>query len=186
MELTEAIFERRSVRRFTDHVVTNEEIKEILEAARFAPSWANTQCWEFIVVRDKELIEKVTDTYSETNPARKCSAASSAIIVGCAHTTLAGYKQGDQRSKFPDWFMYDLASAVQNLCLRAHELGLGSVIVGSLDHDACNSLLKVPEGYEAVVAIPLGKPEGEPKKAPRRKELGEFVYDNYFGEKISL
>ncbi len=71
MELQQAIVERRSIRRFTDYYVTDDEIKQILEAARMAPSWANVQPWEFIVVRDKTLIEKITQTYSPNNPARK-------------------------------------------------------------------------------------------------------------------
>lgn len=51
MELREALMTRRSVRKFTDYNVTDEEINIILEAARWAPSWSNTQCWEFIVIR---------------------------------------------------------------------------------------------------------------------------------------
>ena len=61
MELMEAITHRRSVRKFTDYYVTDEEIREMLNAARLAQSWANTQVWEFIVVRDRDLIKKVTE-----------------------------------------------------------------------------------------------------------------------------
>ncbi|HPV42751.1 MAG TPA: nitroreductase family protein, partial [Spirochaetota bacterium] len=49
MELKEAILKRRSIRKFTDYQVTDAEIDELLEAARWAPSWANTQVWEFVV-----------------------------------------------------------------------------------------------------------------------------------------
>ena len=71
MELQEAILKRRSVRKFTEDVVTDEELGRIFETVRWSPSWANTQVWEFIVVRDKELIEKITGTYAEKNPATK-------------------------------------------------------------------------------------------------------------------
>ena len=58
MELQEAILKRRSVRKFTEEIVTDDELRQIFEAVRWSPSWANTQVWEFIVVRDKDLIKK--------------------------------------------------------------------------------------------------------------------------------
>jgi len=182
MELMDAITYRRSVRTFTDHYVTDEEIRDVLEAARRAPSWANTQIWEFIVVRDRELIRQVTETYSATNPSRNCSASSSAIILACAKTGVSGCKEGKERTKFHEWFMLDMGMAVQNLCLRAHELGLGTVVVGSMDHDACAKILLLPEGYEVVAAIPIGRPASADRKAPSRKELRSFVYLDTFGE----
>ncbi len=182
MELKEAILTRRTVRSFTSHFVTNRELHEILEAARFAPSWANTQCWDFVVIRDHEIIRRVTETYSETNPARKCSFDCSALIVACADTKRSGYKKGEQSTKFKDWFMFDLGMAVQNLCLRAHDLGLGTVVVGSMNHDEINSILAIPEGFDAVVTIPVGKPEGDPKPAPKRKELKDFVRLDTFAD----
>lgn len=182
MELMDAITHRRSVRTFTDHYVTDEEIKEIIEAARRAPSWANTQVWEFIVVRDRELIRQVTETYSTTNPSRGGSTGSSAVILACAKTGVSGCKEGKERTKFHEWFMFDMGMAVQNLCLRAHELGLGTVVVGSMDHDACAKIALLPPGYEVVAAIPVGKPASADKKAPARKELKSFVYLDTFGE----
>jgi nitroreductase len=182
MELTEAIKNRRAVRNFTDHYVTDAELREVLAAARLAPSWANTQVWEFIVVREQELIKQVVDTYSATNPARACSTASSALIVACAKTGVSGCKEGRESTKYHEWFMFDLGLAVQNLCLKAHELGLGTVVVGSMNHDMCKKLLMLPEGYEAVAVIPIGKPASPVGRVPARKELKTFVYLNKFGE----
>ena len=182
MELHEAIMNRRSIRRFTDHYVTNNEIKALMEAARFAPSWANTQVWDFIIVRDMEKIRMITETYSETNPARKCSSNSSAIIVVCAKNNVSGCKEGKQRTKFSEWFMFDLGLAVQNICLKAHEIGLGTVIVGSMDHEACKKILSVPDSHEVVAAIPLGKSAVEGKQPPPRKEIKDFVFLDTFND----
>jgi nitroreductase len=184
MELSEAILARRSVRKFTDHVVTDEELFAIMEAARWAPSWANTQVWEFIVVRDKGLIEQVTGTYVDMNPAIKCSLAASALIVACAKTGVSGCYGGQNMTKFTSWYMFDLGMAVQNLCLKAHELGLGTVIVGFLDHDACGELLNVPKDCEVVAVLPIGKPVAPPKSKPPRKNLKDFVYLNAFGNPL--
>jgi nitroreductase len=182
MELKEAIEQRRSIRKFTDEQVTDEQLKEVLEAARMAPSWANTQVWEFIIIREREMMERIAETYSETNPARRCTENASALIVVCAKNGISGCKEGKQVTKFNEWFMFDLGLAVQNLSLRAHELGLGTVIAGLFDHDRCGEMLSVPDGYEVVAAIPVGVPAVAGKKAPPRKELGEFVHKESFGK----
>ena len=125
MELREALMTRRSVRKFTDYNVTDEEINIILEAARWAPSWSNTQCWEFIVIRDRDLIKKVVETYSETNPARRCSESASVLIAFCGKSDLPGFRDGKMRTKFDSWYMFDMGIALQNMQLAAHDIGLG-------------------------------------------------------------
>ncbi|HOJ13016.1 MAG TPA: nitroreductase family protein [Deltaproteobacteria bacterium] len=181
MELQDAIERRRSVRKFTDEPITDEEIRRLLEAARHAQSWANTQVWEFVVVRDRQSIEKIVSTYAQGNPATKCSLAASALVVACAKTGVSGCYGGKDVTKFSNWFMFDLGVAVQNFCLKACELGIGTVVVGLLDHDACKEVVGLPEGYEVVAVLPLGRPATEPKAGPRRKDLGEFVHLDRFG-----
>ena len=180
MELQEAILKRRSVRKFTDDVVTDEELRQIFEAVRWSPSWANTQTWDFIVVRDKPLIEKVTGTYVEKNPATKCSLAASALIVACAKTGISGCYDGKESTAIKNWYMFDLGIAVQTLCLKAHELGLGTVVVGYMDHEACKKFLAVPEDRKVVAVIPIGRPAVPPREGPSRKSISEIVYLNTF------
>jgi nitroreductase len=178
MELQEAILKRRSVRKFTEDVVTDEELRQIFETVRWSPSWANTQVWEFIVVRDKVLIEKVTGTYVEKNPATKCSLAASALIVACAKAGISGCYGGEELTVIHNWYMFDLGIAVQTLCLKAHELGLGTVVVGLMDHEACEKILTVPEGHKVVAVIPIGRPAVPPREGPPRKSISEIVYLN--------
>jgi len=184
MELYDAIMTRRSVRKFTDYHVTDEEINKILEAAQWAPSWSNTQCWEFIVVRDKDILAKISQTYSETNPARKCTEAASAVIAICGKSDLPGFREGNKLTKFDSWFMFDLGLAVQNMQLTAHNLGLGSVVVGLLDHKKCAELLNVKAPYELVGFLPLGQPVEFKKTGPQRREISEFTHRDKFGSKI--
>lgn len=187
MELQEAITTRRSIRRFTEDGVGDEELRQIFEAVRCSPSWGNTQVWEFVVVRDRELIHKVTETYrmdKGTNPATKCSQAASALIVVCAKTGVSGCYGGKETTKFTNWFMFDLGIATQTLCLQAHAMGLGTVVVGLLDHDACKGLIALPNGYEAVAVLPIGRPAVEPKAGPPRKAVAEMVHLNRFGTKL--
>lgn len=182
MELHEAIMTRRSVRKFTDYYVTDEDIEKILEAARWAPSWSNTQCWEFIIIRDKELIKKVTETYSDTNPARRCSESASILIAVCGKSNLPGFREGATTTKFDSWYMFDLGIAVQNMLLTAHDLGLGSVVVGLMDHEKCAGLLNVAPPYELVAVLPVGKPVELKKEGPKRREISEFTHKEKFSK----
>ena len=70
MDLLKVIHERRSVRKYRSDPVPDEIITEILEAARRSPSWANTQVWRFIVVKDQGIKERLQETLRPTNPAR--------------------------------------------------------------------------------------------------------------------
>lgn len=126
------------------------------------------------MIRDKELKEKMTATYrmeKSTNPATKCSLAASALIVVCAKTGVSGCYGGKESTKFSNWFMFDLGIATQPLCLKVHEIGLGTVVVGMLDHEACKKMLALPEGYEAVAIIPIGHPAVELRVGPQRKAV---------------
>jgi len=183
MELYEAILTRRSIRKFTDYQVTDEEINRLLEAARWAPSWSNTQCWEFIIIRDRELIKKVTDTFSEGNPGRKASESASVLIAFCAKSDVPGFKEGKKRTKFDSWFMFDLGLAMQNIMLTAHDMGLASVVVASIDHDKCAELLNVRAPYELVGILPVGQPDEFKKSGPKRREIADFRHWEKFGER---
>jgi len=185
MELNDAILTRRTIRKFTEKEVTDEQVKDLLEAARWAPSWANTQVWEFIVVRDPSMKEKIVETYSENNPARKCSLAASVLVVACAKEGVSGCKEGNEATALSNWYMFDLGMAVQNFCLKAHDMGLGTVVVGFLDHNKCAELLEIPDGYTPVVILPVGEPAVTAKQGPPRKELKDFAYSEKFGETIS-
>jgi nitroreductase len=64
--------------------------------------------------------------------------------------------------------------------LKAHELGLGTVVVGLMDHEACEKILAVPEGRKVVAVIPIGRPAVSPREGPSRKSISEIVYLNTF------
>lgn len=77
--------------------------------------------------------------------------------------------------------MYDIGIMTQNICNQAQALGLGTVVVGWLDHAAAKKIIGLPEGYEIVSLIPLGYPDHQPSATPR-KNLIEFVHHNQFGK----
>jgi nitroreductase len=175
----QAMVERRSVRRYDDKPVSEEAVNKILEAARWAPSWANTQCWEIVVITDIEIKEKLQKTLGERNPSMKAIVSAPVLLAVCGKLNSSGYYKGKVTTKFGDWAMFDLGLATQNLCLAAHSLGLGTVIVALFDHDKAKEILKVPEDYESFALIPLGYPAHKPS-APARKEISEFTHYDIF------
>ncbi len=184
MEVLEAIRTRRSVRKYAPDPVPDELLRQVLEAARWAPSWANTQCWEIVVVRDPERKKALSELLvPERNPAKNAVATAPVVLAICGRKGISGFYKGQPVTEKGDWLMFDVALAVQNICLAAHALGLGTVIVGALDHARAGELLGLPEDVELVVLIPLGKPAHEPK-APPRKELSEFVHLERYGQKL--
>lgn len=175
----EAIKNRRSVRRYDDRDVPEDVVRELLEAVRWAQSWANTQCWEVVVVRGKEIKEQLSQAILKGNPAQKSVVSAPVVLVLCAKLKSSGYYKDVVTTKFGDWFMFDIGIAAQNICLQAYDMGLGGVVMGLFDHNRTREILGVPEGYEVVSIIPIGYPE-KIGSAPKRREIAEFTHYERF------
>jgi nitroreductase len=179
-ELMQIIKERRSIRNFLqERDIPEDVLNQVLEAVKWAPSWANTQCWELIIVRNQEIKSKLQETMGKGNPASKAIVEAPVVLAVCGRLNISGYYQEQVTTKFGDWFMFDLGLATQSLCLAAHDLGLGTVIVGLFDHDKAGQILGVPAGYELVTLIPIGYP-ARGSGAPKRKEISEFTHRDRF------
>ncbi len=179
MDVLSAIHTRRSVRHYKAEPVKEADLKVVLEAARWAPSWANTQCARFIVVRDPAIKVKLAGALNPGNPATAAITEAPIVIAACAVLGKAGYKRGEVCTDKGDWFMFDVGLAMENLVLAAHSLGLGTVHVGLADAKKAAEVLQLPPGVVFVEMTPLGYPNEEPRVIPR-KELSEIVfYDRY-------
>ncbi len=196
MELFDAIKTRRSIRKYTSDPVDDKKIEAILEAGRWAPSWSNTQCWRFIVVRDPQVKTSLTECLLPfklpdkviDNPAISIINTVPVIIVICAETNKSGGppgRPGGAGGEFitdkGDWFMFDTALAVQNMVLAAHALGLGTVIIGTFDAAKVEKVLGVPPGFRVVTLFPVGVPAQE-GRTPPRNELSEIVIKDTWGK----
>lgn len=190
MDIFEAIKTRRSIRRFLDKPLEDEKLKTILEAVRMAPSWANFQCWRFIVVKDRTVKEKISDlSYVESffapigykaNPSKKGLAEAPVVIVACADTSQSGVLWDQQ------YYMTDIGIAAQNLMLAANGLGLGTVFVGVFDEEKLRSLLNIPSNIRIVGLFPIGYPQEEKKEGHSRKPLNEIVFSEQWGSEIRI
>ncbi|MCP4214836.1 MAG: nitroreductase, partial [bacterium] len=132
-----------------------------------------------VVIRDQAMKEKISETIGPKNPGTKAVTAAPVLLALCGKRGTSGYYEKKVTTKFGDWFMFDLGLAAQSLCLTAHSLGLGTVIMGLFDHDKAKEIIKVPEGFELVTLIPTGWPAHK-SAAPKRREISDFThYDGF-------
>jgi len=177
MDAITCIKERRSVRKYQDKKIPHELLEEIIEAARFAPSWKNTQITRYIITEDKEKMNKLADNcvMDFTYNVDTLRNAQMLVVV----TKIMG-RSGLERDgsattpKGEDWSTFDTGIAAQTFCLAAHAKGLGTSIMGIFDENKVAEVIDIPEGQQVAVLIAIGYPDEEPV-APKRKEVEKLV-----------
>jgi len=166
----QAIFDRRSIRKYEDRPVEKEKIEKLLRAAMQAPSAANQQPWEFLVIEDKEVLNKL----AQTSPYSKMVASSAVTIV------LLSRKEG---LLVPSCVPQDMGAASENLLLEAVELGLGAVWLGIASipdrMEFIKKLFDLPENIEAFALIPVGYPDGQKNKFVDRFDEARVHYGTW-------
>lgn len=163
-----SIYHRVSIRKFKDQPVEEEKIKEILRAGMQAPSAGNQQPWEFYVVTNKEVIEKL----SECSPFAKCAAKAPVVIVPV-------YKK--EGVHFPSMVLEDMSIAQENMWLMTDSLGLGGVWLGIAPEEDrmahVRKVLNLPDNVAAFSLFPLGYPDESRKQQDRFDESRIHIID---------
>ena len=173
MDVIEAIKERRSIRSITTDDVSEEAVKQLIEAARWAPSAGNTQPLELVVVRDPKV--KRSLAVAALNQAFILKA--SVVFVVCADTTRSKRGYGGRGEKL--YSIQDTAAATENILLAAHELGLATCWVGAFNEKDVAKAINAPKKTKPLVIIPVGYPAMKPN-APKRRAADEFVHYETF------
>ena len=174
-QVLKTIRERRSRFQFEESDLTEEELNKILEAGRWAPSFANVQPWKFIVIKDEEIKEDLYDIARQVTIFRGGIKDSPVIIA------VAIDAEKDSRH-----YAEAGAVATQNMALAAHSLGISSYWVGLFDindekrsaEKKAGKLLNLPDNYRLISLLPLGKSNQE--VTGERKDLEEIVVHGTF------
>ena len=168
MDAMEAILTRRSIRRYTEKPVSDEVLKELLEAAMCAPSAGNQQPWCFIVINDRKLLDEIPKLHPY---ARMLKEAPVAILVCC-----------DSDLQLGDYGVQDCSAATQNILLAAQAKGLGAVWLGVYPLGqrvtAIQKLLNLPENITPISLISIGYP-AEQKPPPDRYRADRVHYNRW-------
>ena len=174
MELTNAIYGRRSIRKYAEKEITKEEIEELVKAAQMAPSWKNSQTARFFVAHSKECKEKMVDALPSFNKDRARDA--SCLIVTAIVKGISGYNgEGEAITHLGNGFeCFDNGLAVENLCLKAYEMGYGTLIMGLYKEQMVRDVFDIPENMAIATVVAVGKADICPE-VPERNELGEVL-----------
>lgn len=158
MEVLEAIFTRRSIRRYSDKEVTTAVVEKIIHAGMYAPSAVNKQPWHFIIFNDLATRNAIMNFHRSAGmlaKAKKC-------ILVC-YDELLQHDEG--------YGVIDCSTATQNILLTAHALGLGACWIGLCPRQnrvkATQDLFKLPNHIIPFALISLGYP-AESKTTPDR------------------
>ncbi len=170
MNFIDLILTRRSIRKFiTDKTVDTETIKTIVKCGMYAPSARNQRMWQFIVVTNKETLNKIAELHPNAGMTKDCSFG----ILVCADMNL---------QKSDGFFQQDLGACVQNILLAVHSFKLGAVWTGVYPReDRMNifkQLFELPANIIPFAFIPVGYPNEE-KEFPERFEE-EKIHFNIF------
>lgn len=170
-DLLDLIRRRRSVRRMTGSPLPPGTVERLFEAARLAPSWANSQCWEFIAVTDPEVRAALAGAGGPKN----AMPLAPLIVVACARPQASGHRAG------LDYFMLDMGIAIEHLILEATSLGLGTCWVGWFDEERVRRVLAIPPEVRVVALVPVGFPDEAPPERPRRSLEEVLAWNRWQG-----
>ena len=161
MDVFQTITARRSVRKYTGESIPENQLGQILEAARLAPSAANRQPWRFVVVQDKDKKAQLAKAANNQDFLKDAAA----IVVATADSQISA-----------KWHEKDTMIALEHLVLAATALGYGTCWIGAFDADKVKSLLKIPPEISIVALVPIGVPDEKPKPRPR-KDFHELFFE---------
>lgn len=172
MDTYQAILKRRSIRRFKQKPISYRSLIKLVDAARLAPSAANLQPIEYIIVDDKKVVDKIFPylrwaSYLGDKGAPEENRRPSAYIVVSINK---------EKCQFPQYAQADLGAAIENILLCAVEFGLGSCWLGAINKEEIAKILFVPENLSVEYVIALGYPD-EKSRIEEFKENHKYYKD---------
>jgi len=155
--MLEEIKSRRSIRNFTSAEVDDQTIDTIIEMGTWSPSGLNNQPWKFVVVKEKETLNKLSRQTVYSHIIKNASACIAVFLDNKA----SYHREKDIQA---------IGACLQNMLLAIHHLGLGGVWLGEVlkNREQVEKLLEVPDGVELMAVVALGHPAEKPGKGTRK------------------
>jgi len=169
MDTLEALYTRRSIRKYKDLPISDDTVEKILKAAMYAPTARNTKSSHYIVVTDRDLLNRLTTVHPHANMLKEAMLA----IIVCGDRTL---------EKEDPYLCINGSAATQNMLLAAHALGLGGVWLGVYGRPdrmkGISNFFNLPEQIVPISAIAIGYPD-ETKTCEDRYEKDKIHFNKW-------
>jgi nitroreductase len=195
VDLLQLIKKRRSVRVYKGGRISDRQLHAILEAARWAPSGANTQPWEFVVTRDREKMKRTREIFYKEWQQRKredpvnykgltkyyVGDAAVLVLVCGDPRTMEVYLTTRRPADREKLFQASVASAVEHMMMMAAHMDFGTVWVSVREEiePELRALFKVPEPIRLLWVVPIGRARFWPRAKPRRK-VNDFTHQEFY------
>ena len=159
----EAMYNRRSIREYTDEEIPIEQLREIVKAGIWAPSGLNNQPWRFVIVKSPEILEELA---LQTHYGHIVRAAKALIAVYLNVEAMYDEVKDHQSA----------GACIQNILLAAEALNLGGVWLGQIlkNKTAVNKILGLDENHDLMAIVALGHPLHRNQKS-KRKDISELL-----------
>jgi nitroreductase len=151
--------ERRSIRIYLDKMISDDEVEMILEAGRWTPSASNKQPWEFLVIKNKEVLKEISKKAFYGKHIKEAPLA--IAIVG-------------KIKENPNYYIQDTSLVSMNMMLMAWSLGIGTCWTGALKRDVVKEMLGLEENDYLLTILPMGYIKGNIPKPSLRKSLNQI------------
>ncbi|MFC2104586.1 nitroreductase family protein [Bacteroidota bacterium] len=169
MDIMEGIFTRRSIRKYTNQEVKNDQIEILVKVGMYAPSASNQQPWHFVIINKREILNKI----AEVHPYAKMLTQAKLAILVCGDEDL-------ELSK--GYWVVDCSAATQNILLAAHGLGLGAVWLGIHPREErkneIRKIFNLSGNIQPMSLISIGYPN-EHKETPERYKPERIHYNTW-------
>ncbi|MFC1566359.1 nitroreductase family protein [bacterium] len=165
------IFQNRySVRKYDSRAVEREKIDEMIQAAHIAPSSCNSQPWRYIVVDEPNLLEELKQKGLGILVPNHWAKSAPCMIAACCDEKMYVHKLA-AFFKDVDYALLDMGASIENMLLKAADLGLGTCWIGWFNEKNIKKLFNIPKGIKVVSLITLGYPHPDleirhPEKLP--------------------
>ncbi|MFA7109662.1 MAG: nitroreductase family protein [Sphaerochaetaceae bacterium] len=176
MDALELLVDRRSIRSFTDKKVERDLMKEIIEAAAFAPTWANFQVVRYNIIEDENIKRRIGEEGYQGFKGNMATLNNAAGVVVLSYVNgKSGHAPSGEvaSSKGDAWALFDAGIAAQQFCLVAYAKGVGTVIQGIFDENKIAEIIDLPKNEIVAAVIPYGY-EAKHPKAPKRLSVDEI------------
>ena len=164
------IFNRRSIRRYENKPVDDNDIQRLLRAAMYAPSAGNERPWHFVIIKDRNKLNEITNIHIHTQMLKEAPLA----ILACVDTTDLKYDGA--------FWIQDISASIQNILLEGEHIGLGTCWCGVYPRqelvDGVSKLFDLPEHIKPVSIIAVGHP-AEQREVRERFDPDRVHYENW-------